>query len=689
MLQEVIDLQNSVVEQIKDILYAKDEVVFKSPTGSGKTYMMAKFMNDVLRIKDDVIFLVSSLSSGDIAGQCYEKFTQYKNEGFTFLNPYLINTEISGEEMLFIPDEYNIYVLPRDLNKQGTKLSQGPLQNFFNRITLGLIANGLEKKIWLIKDECHIKTNNLDQYRHYFNKVINMSATPKLSRGQYPDVEMTKEEAISTHLIKKVIFQDDNDSLFDALTKFESIKASYSILLPNIHPCIIIQISNKDKADEEVIKIKQTLERFPRITWMILGQKGKESETNDLIGLRNMPMSKWREYAKENNSTIDVIIFKMVIKEGWDIPRACMLYQIRDSHSSQLDEQVIGRVCRNPILTTFENYGQEVQDLVSTAYVWGINQGLGVQSKEVMLVDQFVIQDEIKVNTTVLANKDDRNYQIDINSLLNPLNDSIVHKDIFSLYKTFASSSPEIQDLCESYVSSSDQWFKFNENIDLVKNKVKSVNEDYLTNMKLDMDSNGNIVEHTLPAQSFYTEKDFKETLSNWVWINSRKYTPTNDDSFSFDSEAELAWVHVLSGLTNIVVNNGETAIKSVAINVGDSRIRKYLFGKNYPYSSSIKYQYYLNGVHDSYPDFILKDWRNEIHIFEVKSLNSSSQQHFDEVEYQQKVRALKECYKHASRLTDHHFYLPILDGGNWTIFAYDGGIESILTVNQFIGRFN
>ena len=33
----------------------------------------------------------------------------------------------------------------------------------------------------------------------------------------------------------------------------------------------------------------------------------------------------------------------MVISEGWDIPRACMLYQIRDSKSKQLDEQVMGR----------------------------------------------------------------------------------------------------------------------------------------------------------------------------------------------------------------------------------------------------------------------------------------------------------------------------------------------------------
>lgn len=62
----------------------------------------------------------------------------------------------------------------------------------------------------------------------------------------------------------------------------------------------------------------------------------------------------------------------MVISEGWDIPRACMLFQIRDSKSKQLDEQVIGRVRRNPRLLDFENLSDEAQKLAMTSWVWGI-----------------------------------------------------------------------------------------------------------------------------------------------------------------------------------------------------------------------------------------------------------------------------------------------------------------------------
>ena len=62
----------------------------------------------------------------------------------------------------------------------------------------------------------------------------------------------------------------------------------------------------------------------------------------------------------------------MVISEGWDIPRACMLYQVRDTQSKQLDEQVMGRVRRNPRLLDFEKLDEEARDLAMKAWIWGI-----------------------------------------------------------------------------------------------------------------------------------------------------------------------------------------------------------------------------------------------------------------------------------------------------------------------------
>ena len=53
MLQEARDLQNNAVGSLVNIVLKenKPEFTFKAPTGSGKTYMMADFMNRILSTK--------------------------------------------------------------------------------------------------------------------------------------------------------------------------------------------------------------------------------------------------------------------------------------------------------------------------------------------------------------------------------------------------------------------------------------------------------------------------------------------------------------------------------------------------------------------------------------------------------------------------------------------------------------
>ena len=117
MLQEVKDLQNRAVTELYRKAHSnKKKLTFRAPTGSGKTRMMADFMNRILEEQPDVVFLVSTLSKGGLPQQNYDTFRNCADSGFfPKLNPYLINTDLSGEEDLFIPLDYNVYVLPRDL----------------------------------------------------------------------------------------------------------------------------------------------------------------------------------------------------------------------------------------------------------------------------------------------------------------------------------------------------------------------------------------------------------------------------------------------------------------------------------------------------------------------------------------------------------------------------------------------
>ena len=242
MLQEAKDLQNRAVSQMVAMLArGKKEYTVKAPTGSGKTYMMADFMNRILATNSNIIFLVSSLSKSDLAEQNYKSFCALCETGtFTNLNPYLINSETSGESSIFIPTDHNVYVLPRDLYKEDSKLKkEGAFLNFLSEIRGDLLKGTAGKIIYVIKDECHIATKNLDELGNYFSVVINFSATPKLSRKQLPDVEISNTDAENAKLIKQVEFQPEDDSLDTALDKFEEIRKEYVNKL-QVNPCFTI-----------------------------------------------------------------------------------------------------------------------------------------------------------------------------------------------------------------------------------------------------------------------------------------------------------------------------------------------------------------------------------------------------------------------------------------------------------------
>lgn len=695
MLQEIIDLQNeAIMEIISQLKKTEKNITFKSPTGSGKTYMMAKVMDEILFQNDDIIFLVSSLSKGNLAEQNYEKFLEYSDEKiFNNILPFLINSESSGEGGIYIPDNYNVYVLPRDLYKKTAKLKKGAyLKKFLEEIT-----KNQKKKVYLIKDECHIATNNLDELSDtYFSKILSCSATPK--KNQKPDVQISNIDAVNAKLIKKVEYDTEDSEINNVLDKFKEIKKKYEKAIQDkefgqaINPCLIIQISNKDKADEEIEEIRTTLNKtkYQDLQWMLIVDKDRECVSNNII--QKLPVSKWKNEAKKNESTIDIIIFKMVITEGWDIPRACMLFQPRNSRSKQLDEQVVGRIRRNPKLKNFEKLSQENQELVTTAYVWGIENEDKKETVEVKLVgnnnkkEENEIQKEFRIKTTRLKRLEEiKETEIlpFLDNLIKSSDSPLLPETIFKLYNKYKNIPNEVKEICNSCIKDYSSWFKISNNIDKIIKKTKDISCNYSENMKITTDENDNELEFTLPIISSYTDNGNYEKINDWIW--QRK---DNKDSFSFDSESEKEWFKIL---TNLYIKKSQNKIKNILIKnlFNQDGEKKYLIGKNYLLNSDIKYEYYLYGIHSSYPDFIMKDSDNRIHLFESKSLNKSKNNFLDHQEYEEKAKALKECYKFSSKLTGYYFYIPIKRNNEWTIYQYFNGEEKILDKNTFLSFFD
>lgn len=676
MLQESKDLQQrAVAELLAKSHGSKRELTFRAPTGSGKTRMMADFMNRVLQEQRDVVFLVSTLSKSGLAQQNYDTFRDCADRGvFPCIDPYLINTEVSGEETLFIPTDHNVYVLPRDLYKKNGRLMQGAMLNFLQTMTERFLQWGMKKRIWLIKDECHVATNNLDKdAEKYFQKIFNFSATPNLRRGQVPDVQITDDEAVEACLIKRVDLNEDATVPVDvAIDKLLEIRPKYSNLLAT-HPCLIIQISNSGKAKEEWLnKVKPAIDKHQELKWMLIVNKEKECDTNDDVK-RRLPVRRWKDYAREKDSTIDIIVFKMVISEGWDIPRACLLYQVRDTKSKQLDEQVIGRVRRNPRLLDFETLSKEAKDLAMTAWVWGVKPDSLKRTRQVTLwgTKPTDVQQHIKVKTTKLAKPTERQ-NFDEVALVESKPEAVKHQSIFTLWQKLEKCPNEVQDLCYDYAGNNAcRWWRFAEMADTVSKEYNNYICNYDESIEIDKDV-------SFPVVSSYTETEQKEKIDSWVW--QRK--DGSGYNFAFDSEAERMWADVLKDC------EGDMATSTNVL--GEERC---LWGKNFPMSSEIKYQYYLHGIHDSYPDFVMKDKLGRIHVFEVKSVNKSREQMIDTAEYEAKVAALKDFYCHCSaKLPGHIFYLPIFGDDNWTVFRYKDGEGEPMSERQFkksLGREN
>ena len=666
MLQEATDLQENAVQSLIDAIGSKDEVVFKSPTGSGKTHMMGDLMNRIIEDDDDVVFIVSSLSKSGLAEQNYDSFCQRKEDGtFPHLKPFLMSSECSSEDTPYIPRDRNVYVLPRDLNKKYGKIV-GEFKAFLMEMT-----RDREKKIYLIKDECHIATNNLDADAEYFAKVIGMSATPKLRKGERPDVEITELEATASKLIKRVNFHTDYETkplakaLDEALDVFAEMRKQYEQHLEGVKPCLIIQISNTGKAENELPIIKEAIENHGLIWAYMVDKDGTKSgsDTND-GGLKKLPASQWKKFAKKKTSPVDVIIFKMVISEGWDIPRACALFQVRDAKSKTLTEQVIGRVRRNPRLLDFEDLTEEAQELCLQAEVWGVPDK---EQQKIVEVHRTKAGEAIKIKPTCL--KPIQNTKaFSVSKVLESVPSKKHHASIFDLYKD-KKKAKDIASEYRNYVDDAEKWFKFAENVGTLRQQAQDAEVDYEDSMFIPQED-GHDKEITLPETSYFTQQDdANRKIENWLWERA-----DGKKSFSFDSLSEGEWADVLQDFVDLDL------VKSVQTDNG----KRYLIGKNYLMGSQIYFEYYSYGIRKSYPDFIMEDIKGRIHIFESKSLDGNSG-NIDGEAYEQKIDDLEKCYKQASKLTDQHFYIPIKHDGTWTVRHIHDGVAEDKTKGQLL----
>lgn len=636
MLEKVKFIQETKVDELLQLeqIEGEKEYFLKAPTGSGKTYMEGYLISQLIKKYPNCKIIYQSLSKAELTQQSAENIIKY---GFESIKPYILTTEISDQESISIPTNYNVYFLPRDLNRE-KGLLKTPLKDFLQYKTKNDIK-------FLIIDECHEAHKNIDEYYDEFERVYGFSATPTISQlrpGRY--VELEDNLCVEEELIKRKEFVHINNPLFpdekktsevdewiikkvnQSINDFKKIKKDYEG--SGINPALIIQISNKFKGEKQKKIITDILDKEGML-WYYRDANGYNS-SDKINELKGASREKAWTYVKNNSSNIDVIIFKLAINTGVDIPRACYLLQIRNTRSETLDEQVIGRIRRNPVLKEWDNVDDRFKNNLLIAYINGVEQQETRQVKYVKRIRN------VEFKTTILKNKIPTLFRKIDKNLIGEYKGGI--KDIFQLKEDWDRIDGKIKNEYKNITKN--EWIQLCLNVNILNNS--SFENDYSNNLKIS--SNASLQETT-----FYRVDPQMIRIEHWNWKNCDN---DNDDIYSFESLAEMQVAEELNelGLT--------------------------LWGKNWYNGSHISYEYFLRQkgnylISKQHPDFFVVK-NNKKYLIEVKSFDGINQTNIGYQDYFDKVESIKKIYKEISKITDQVMVVIVKDQGNWISYVYE-----------------
>jgi type III restriction enzyme len=378
-------LSNTFLELWKTGKY-RIPLVFKAPTGAGKTVMMADFLrclDDNYQFHEDKAYIWVSFGGDESYSQSKNKLYQYFNEG-TDMNLKDINNLSEGK--LY---KNNIFFINwskiKGTDKESKKLRKSGGVGYGGEAVFDefIQKTRKERDIVLIIDEAHTETDT-----HLACEVIDLidpriilkvTATPKdlpnisdVSQKKAGFVEALESDVIASGLIKEKIiiqteediikledkkFSEDEIMLELAYNKRIELKKYYKELGLDINPLVMIQLPSDFKEKEEVQANQKDL------VLSYLKQKGvKESEI--AIWLSGDKDEEKLKYITDNNDKVNFMIFKVAPATGWDCPRAEILVMFREITSPTFHTQIIGRIKRMP-----EGHHYEKEEL-NKAYIY-------------------------------------------------------------------------------------------------------------------------------------------------------------------------------------------------------------------------------------------------------------------------------------------------------------------------------
>lgn len=361
---------NELVKQTRNLLGASVEkaiCVFKSPTGSGKTIMMAELLQRLSdeELPGEYVFVWASLY--DLHSQSKVKLASYlRDTRYNLLSlDEMTQDALSENSVLFV----NWHSLTNKKRETGEWNNTFVKDREDGRSIIDVLNKTREagRQIVLIVDESH-RNYLTENSQHFIAEVIKprltieVSATPMTPELTYSQVsnkeagwvEVPFDAVVESGLIKQetainqaigeysdIASSADELVVEAALAKRNELSELYEQSDTNINPLVLIQLPSssekmsaldkdvREEVEQQLAAHGITYESGKLAVWL-----SEDKQNLDLI--------------EKNDSEVEVLIFKEAVAVGWDCPRAQVLVMLRAIRSLTFEIQTVGRILRMP-----------------------------------------------------------------------------------------------------------------------------------------------------------------------------------------------------------------------------------------------------------------------------------------------------------------------------------------------------
>lgn len=380
MKYDLKEYQRKAVDNLKARLVffldnnLKGSLVFKAPTGSGKTFMISSLFEEIATENDTNRFCIvwACPGKGELHKQSFNAVKEYLggNPVCSLLEDEFFGTrtDIHNKEIVFVNWE-KLVDKDRETGKWKNNLMKDQEGLNFINVLDNTRRNGVT--IVLVVDESHIGANANARIQEFRDTIIvptitlEMSATP-LSPNV--DVEVNPQDVINEGMIKEDVIVNEGISEHDrtladkdselivlekGFEKREELKKAYENIGSYVNPLVLIQIPNTEAGEDK-----------KRVVSDFLNTKGVTEENGKLKFWCDDKGNFNKKKIRKNDDETEFLVFKTAVATGWDCPRAQILIKFREGKSETFEIQTIGRILRTAEAKSYDD------PLLDNAYIF-------------------------------------------------------------------------------------------------------------------------------------------------------------------------------------------------------------------------------------------------------------------------------------------------------------------------------